>query len=864
MDPSMDAAHRGATALSEPAHDAVQARGNVPADDPASVHRAAAAGVSGAGSALPYFDQIQGAFGDAHDLSQVRAHVGGDADAASEQMGAEAYATGDHIAFRGQPDLHTAAHEAAHVVQQRAGVQLSGGVGQAGDAYERQADAVADAVVGGHSAADVLGSASSGQGSGPATQALQMNAAGGGGTGAIEELDRVSRGNWIGNVAEGQALGILRRMLPAERTTLAQTRNHDATIRRLCDAFDVGEMLQMLSLIPYQLRWRIYWLEVAGVIDELDTDNWRWVFAYAPPEQVAALRNYPTGYRLFLEHAPANMVPAWDRLQGLENGQWNGNAQAIRNAVNALAPDQRQTVRDDHPKMRIIMQRCGDTNDKFRVITYLDPPLKWAVYWLNQGRALDGLSDTQWAQLMAEAPRAEQDELAGWNEMWQLAQRHCPASILQVTRQNSDAAAASTALSDPVQVATLLASLGPAGFLATATQGPAPLIQTNYANVKSAGKVNEVLDGLPRGARLGAQTEANHKAWFDHSGETDVPTLEKMVSIRFGVATTGAGSMPHTSGSSPANLQPWTADALRRCWTVLEGLPPEQVEGNTRLLHMLRNAGANNGNAYFWGDDVVMGYQNDAELTANVPGNQRVYTAGGRGPGTAAVPVNQFNATLRHEIGHAVDAQLGIMATWGRQNAAGGWTKYGSYSAFVDAIIAAAGGMSGHGYPDERLYKRAMVHAVTNTMRFTAALTALGGDAAAAAAFQSTGPVSVVWEPRNWTGGGSGPWYTNAWVTAGDRNFQRAYDDQRSLYSFLAAERTARMVTQYQWRAPGEWFAEVYQVYYAEQEQGSNVPVGGILRSRDSAAADMMSNLIDRGYSPQQVRGGGTVKAPGT
>ena len=32
----------------------------------------------GIGRALPYVDQIQGAFGDAHDLSQVRAHVGGD------------------------------------------------------------------------------------------------------------------------------------------------------------------------------------------------------------------------------------------------------------------------------------------------------------------------------------------------------------------------------------------------------------------------------------------------------------------------------------------------------------------------------------------------------------------------------------------------------------------------------------------------------------------------------------------------------------------------------------------------------------------------------------------------------------------
>jgi hypothetical protein len=51
-------------------------------------------------------------------------------------MGAEAFATGDQVAFGAAPDLHTAAHEAAHVVQQRQGVQLKGGVGEVGDAYE--------------------------------------------------------------------------------------------------------------------------------------------------------------------------------------------------------------------------------------------------------------------------------------------------------------------------------------------------------------------------------------------------------------------------------------------------------------------------------------------------------------------------------------------------------------------------------------------------------------------------------------------------------------------------------------------------------------------------------------------------------
>jgi hypothetical protein len=58
--------------------------------------------------------------------------------------------------FAGTPSLHTAAHEAAHVVQQRGGVQLKGGVGETDDPYERHADAVADRVTKGDSAADLL------------------------------------------------------------------------------------------------------------------------------------------------------------------------------------------------------------------------------------------------------------------------------------------------------------------------------------------------------------------------------------------------------------------------------------------------------------------------------------------------------------------------------------------------------------------------------------------------------------------------------------------------------------------------------------------------------------------------------------
>ncbi len=125
------------------------------ADEGGEAHAIASAGVQGSGAPLPGLDAVQSSFG-RHDVSGIQAHVGGDAGAAAQAIGAEAYATDNHVAFRSTPDLHTAAHEAAHVVQQRGGVQLQGGFDSADDEYERNADAVASAVVSGQSAEGLL------------------------------------------------------------------------------------------------------------------------------------------------------------------------------------------------------------------------------------------------------------------------------------------------------------------------------------------------------------------------------------------------------------------------------------------------------------------------------------------------------------------------------------------------------------------------------------------------------------------------------------------------------------------------------------------------------------------------------------
>lgn len=143
------------TLAETPQLDAIVQRDAAGAASTANIQRAARRGVASGGGQLPHLAEIQRSFG-RHDVSAVSAHVGGAAAAASLAIGARAYAVGNQVAFSTAPDLRLAAHEAAHVVQQRRGVTVSGGVGRAGDSYEQHADAVADLVVRGESAEALL------------------------------------------------------------------------------------------------------------------------------------------------------------------------------------------------------------------------------------------------------------------------------------------------------------------------------------------------------------------------------------------------------------------------------------------------------------------------------------------------------------------------------------------------------------------------------------------------------------------------------------------------------------------------------------------------------------------------------------
>jgi hypothetical protein len=110
----------------------------------------------GGGSPLPVSTRsaMEASFG--RNFGGVRVHAGPRAESLASGIGARAFTSGHDIYFgRGQYEPASPsgqgliAHELAHVVQQRSGRSPAAGIDTPGDAYEREADAAAEAVLSG-------------------------------------------------------------------------------------------------------------------------------------------------------------------------------------------------------------------------------------------------------------------------------------------------------------------------------------------------------------------------------------------------------------------------------------------------------------------------------------------------------------------------------------------------------------------------------------------------------------------------------------------------------------------------------------------------------------------------------------------
>ena len=344
-----------------------------------------------------------------------------------------------------------------------------------------------------------------------------------------------------------------------------------------------------------------------------------------------------------------------------------------------------------------------------------------------------------------------------------------------------------------------------------------------------------------RDAVLGPALDTTRmKLYFDLLPDGEINALQTLLSWRFETPFEGR------DGAS------WDAAGLRRAWTILEQLPPAHVASNDMLEMILRDQAAGGAGYYDPSDEsAVIGYGANLDETGSYG---EILDGSGHDVGLGS-NVNLFNTVLRHEIGHAVDAQIGASTGYAHTaENAGKWEEYPSKTAFADAVIAGGGGIGGHGYPDDDAYEKAVRKAIADETDFNVALqrlkdaTEVPADVAEATA-TTPGPVLAVFEPGRWAAS-QNPWYSQPdRADVGGRLYQESYDGGGSYVSFVKAARAQYGVSSYQWRAPGEWFAEAYACYYSDHDLANGTTVGTRLRSRDPQTADWFDANVDNGFS---------------
>jgi len=325
------------------------------------------------------------------------------------------------------------------------------------------------------------------------------------------------------------------------------------------------------------------------------------------------------------------------------------------------------------------------------------------------------------------------------------------------------------------------------------------------------------------------------KRLFDATPDGEVDKLSVLFAKRFDMKV---GKTLSTSETG----EDWDAKGLRRCWDVLEKLPAEHVAGNTKLAHWTRYKDVGSSGSGYYSSarkESSLGYDSDHIDDKNTAADK----------GDTLYKVTRFNKVVRHEVGHAVDDKIGGIGQYCLGKADGGdWTSHGTATLdLVTAMIAASGGAISKLKKAE--HKDAIANAILVSMKGDPEKAQSGirkldlfkGDKPALDADTMTAVLNdpVVLTAKH-AGKGKSPWYTlnGLGVNVGGRHYQTSYGTTWVSYARAAL---AKKVSTYQFRAPGEWFAEAYAAYFEPDKKGR---VGTLLNKRDPVTKTWFDNNV--------------------
>ena len=156
-------------------------------------------------------------------------------------------------------------------------------------------------------------------------------------------------------------------------------------------------------------------------------------------------------------------------------------------------------------------------------------------------------------------------------------------------------------------------------------------------------------------------------------------------------------------------------------------------------------------------------------------------------------PEELFDFNMLHELAHSIDDARGYMLANGPKDDHGGWIEIGGD---VEQIVEAVIRETGFGkVPAERQYvlDKILRNPATPPATFS-------GDKARFEKFVAAAQTPKVWDSQALT----------ELATLDKRVYQESYP---STWTSYKAEARKRGITSYQFRAPGEWFSELYAAF---------------------------------------------------
>lgn len=370
-------------------------------------------------------------------------------------------------------------------------------------------------------------------------------------------------------------------------------------------------------------------------------------------------------------------------------------------------------------------------------------------------------------------------------------------------------------------------------------QGILPLI-FDQAFVNGAG--SDIIGTFPKGKNMSSSPRRIINLLV--SLATDLGAMKKLVSQRFDIDVANIKGLEvgkPTAGDDTVQAETdWTVEGLKRAYNILIKLPDGHAISNTSFAKLKRFTGSGG----WYGDTktVSIAYDNINDNRSD----ERTLSDKWNNKGTNVFTgKNSFDKTVRHEVGHAVDHLKGFSGAYCTTANGGNWESFATTMNMVQAYLDANNSALSNHAACLGMVKMEIAKLITagetvdNVKAEVIRLMALASGNHGIPFDPNIVRTDSIFEDLQKVNLQK-PWKTSGGKDVGGKTF--VYSNDTSLHSYDTAAR-ARQVSNYQFRAPGEWFAEAYAAFY--QPDDTPRGYGSVLQGRDATTYTYIETNVD-------------------